>query len=372
MYEIFKEILHLAETKEPCVLVTVVCTKGSTPQKDGAKMLIRKDGSGVGALGGGCIEGEIWSQAKQLLKEHGRPVLRTYDLNEEFSARDGMVCGGTMSFFIDPLITPHPFETFAKEILLAYEGYASLALATIVNDRRGKHVPGAKFLVKANGIKQGSLGNETLERETIGVAGNIALHGGKIFFQASDGTDIYIEGFRTRPALILIGGGHVSRAVSRIAAMLDFDISIVDDRKDYVQKEDFPDAKVCIVSDYGKCFENIPFTRNSYIVVATRGHRYDDLALFAAAQTQARFIGLLGSKRKSMEIFKSLLKEGVSPEKIKEIHAPIGLNIGAVTPEEIAVSIMAEIIMIRYGGDGCSLKIPASKVNANSLNVPKK
>src|SRR3990167_8289881 len=121
MYEIFKEILHLAETKEPCVLVTIVCTKGSTPQKDGAKMLIRKDGSSVGALGGGCVEGEIWSQAKQLLKENGRPALRTYDLNGEFSARDGMVCGGTMSFFIDPLITPHSFETFAKEILLAYE-----------------------------------------------------------------------------------------------------------------------------------------------------------------------------------------------------------------------------------------------------------
>ncbi|WP_347273786.1 XdhC/CoxI family protein [Candidatus Kuenenia sp.] len=372
MYEIFKEILRLAETKEPCVLVTVVCTKGSTPQKDGAKMLILKDGSSIGALGGGCIEGEIWSQAKQLLKENGMPVLRTYDLNEEFSARDGMVCGGTMSFFIDPLITPHSFEIFAKEILLAYEGYASLALATVVNDRGGKHVPGAKFLVKADGTKQGSLGSETLEREAIGVAGNIALHGEKIFFQASDGTDIYIEGFRARPALILIGGGHVNRAVSRIAAMLDFDVFIVDDRKDYVQKEVFPAAKVCIISNYRKCLENIPLTKDSYIVVATRGHRYDDLALFAATQTQARFIGLLGSKRKSLEIFKSLLKEDASLEKIKEIHAPIGLNIGAVTPEEIAVSIMAEIIMIRYGGDGGSLKMQASKVNANPLNVPKK
>ncbi|MCF6150525.1 MAG: XdhC family protein [Candidatus Kuenenia sp.] len=361
----------MTEKKEPCVLVTVVRTKGSTPQCSGAKMLIRKDGSCVGTLGGGCVEGEIWSQAKQILKNHSGPALLTYNLNEEFASRDGMVCGGTMSFFIEPLVTPNSAATFAREILLAYEGYSSFFLATIVNVKEGKTVLGRKFLVREDGTTLGNIGNEKLEREIASAAKNMDSYGENKIFRGTDGTEFYIEGFQARPTLILIGGGHVNRAVSRIAAMLDFNIYIVDDRPEYVQKECFPGAKIVMVSDYKKSLENIPITQNSYVVVATRGHRYDDLALFAAVQTKACYIGLLGSKRKSLQIFKSLLEENISLEKIKEIHAPIGLNIGALSPEEIAVSIMAEIIMIRYSGDGNSLKMKESQVNALLLKKTK-
>ncbi|MBM4055400.1 MAG: XdhC family protein [Planctomycetes bacterium] len=364
MYEIFKEILHLAEINEPCVLATVVRTKGSTPQKEGAKMLIRKDGSCVGTLGGGCIEGEIWSQAKDIFKNHSGAALRVYNLNEEFASRDGMVCGGAISIFIDLLTEPYAFGSYAREILCAYEGHTSLSLATIINSNEGKTSLGTKFLVRENGATQGNIHNEKLEREIVDVFKKMAFNEENKIFRSDDGTEVYIERFQARPILILIGGGHVNSAVSKIASLMDFNIYIVDDRPEYLQKERFPDAKAMVISDYRKSLENIPATQNSYIVVATRGHRYDDLALFAAIQTQARYIGLLGSKRKSLEIFKSLLKENVSWGKIKKIHAPIGLNIKAITPEEIAVSIMAEIIMVRYGGEGGQLKMQESKLNA--------
>ncbi len=352
MQDIFKELLRILENDEPCVLATVVKTTGSTPQKAGAKLLIRKDGGTVGTLGGGCVEGEIWSLAKQILQNHGSPLFRRFDLNEEFAARDGMVCGGTMYFFVDPIEEYNCFIPFAAEIMCVYQGSSPVAIATTVNNPGGKSHLGAKMLIKQNGTFQGSLNDEKLDLEAIKTGKRIAVSGGNIIFQTEDGTEIFVEGYNAPPTLILIGGGHVNKAVSTIASTLGFRIYVVDDRGEYVQRDRFPEAEGIVVDDYRDSLENVPAHFNSYIVVATRGHRYDDLALYAAVQTPARFIGLLGSKRKSLEIFKSLLKQNISPDRIKEIHAPIGLDIGALTPEEIAISILAEILMIRHGGDG--------------------
>jgi len=363
MQDIFKELLRILENDEPCVLATVVKTKGSTPQKAGAKLLIRKDGGTVGTLGGGCIEGEIWSQAKQILQNHGSSVFRRYDLNEEFAARDGLVCGGTMYFFVDHIEGYNYLISFAAEIMRTYQGASPVAMATTVNNPKYKSHLGAKMLIKEDGTFQGSLKDERLDLETIKIGKSIAVSGGNKIFQTENGTEIFIEGYSTSPALILIGGGHVNKAISKIASILGFRIYVVDDRAEYVQRDRFPEAEGIVVDDYRDSLKNVPAHFNSYIVVATRGHRYDDLALYAAVQTPARFIGLLGSKRKSLEIFKSLLKENISPDKIRGIHAPIGLNIGALTPEEIAISIMSELIMVRQGGDGCPMKMEEKYLN---------
>jgi xanthine dehydrogenase accessory factor len=137
----------------------------------------------------------------------------------------------------------------------------------------------------------------------------------------------------------------------------------VDDRVEFANKERFPEAETRVISDYSRGLENVSVNSNTYIVVATRGHRYDDLALAAAIRTPARYIGLLGSRRKTLEIYKNLLKEKVPPERLREVYAPIGLNIGAITPEELAVSIMAEIIVVRNGGDGMSMKMNTANLN---------
>jgi len=185
----------------------------------------------------------------------------------------------------------------------------------------------------------------------------VAAFGDNQFHRASNGSQIYVEGFTSPPTLILIGGGHVNKAISNLAATLGFRIFVVDDRPEFANGERFAEAEGVIIADYSDGLDKLKVNSNTYIVVATRGHKYDDVALAEAIRTPARFVGLLGSKRKSILIYKNLLGHNIPLERIQEVHAPIGLNIGALTPEELAVSIMAEIIMVRRGGDGGSMKM---------------
>jgi xanthine dehydrogenase accessory factor len=357
MIEIFQEIVSMLKQGRPCVLCTVVHTKGSTPQKAGAKLLIRKDGTSLGTLGGGCVEGDMWHLATQILKEKGKPVFREYKLNEEMAARGGLVCGGTMYIFIDPIFTPEYFQAFAENIGRAMHGEKPLSAATLVKTSKEKLSLGAKLLISEDGTTEGSLGDINLDGETVSIGKKLAAFGDNQFHQTSDGSHIYVEGFTTPPTLILVGGGHVNKAVSNLANTLGFRIIVVDDRSEFANKERFPEAEEVIIADYGVGLDKLKVNSNTYIVVATRGHKYDDIALASAIRTPARFVGLLGSKRKSILIYKNLIYNNVPLERIQEVHAPVGLNIGALTPEELAVSIMAEIIMIRRGGDGGLMKM---------------
>ncbi len=311
----------------------------------------------MGTLGGGCVEGDMWYLGTQILKEKGKPVFREYKLNEEMAARGGLVCGGTMYIFIDPIFTVEYFQPFAEKIMNASQGGTPLAVTTVVNAPEKISSLGAKLLILEDGSTQGSLGDPDLDREAISIGKKLAAFGENQFHRASDGSQIYAEGFTTPPTLILVGGGHVNKAVSNLAVTLGFKIFVLDDRWEFANKERFPEAEEIVIADYSEGLNKLHINSNTYIVVATRGHKYDDLALASAIQTQARFVGLLGSKRKSILIYKNLINNNVPLERIQEVHAPIGLNIGALTPEELAVSIMAEIIMVRHGGDGGSMKM---------------
>ncbi len=359
MREVIDESLRLADTNEPFVIATVTRTKGSTPQKAGAKLLVRRDGSTVGALGGGCIEGEVWCLAKEILLERGAPLLRRYDLNEAFAARDGLVCGGTMCIFVDPILQPDAFKPFATEFARAYRGDSPVALATVVKSAGNQSKVGSKLLIRQDGSTIGSLGDPETDREASAIGGALAPYGGNKIFQTRDGREIFVEAYTPPPFLVLMGGGHVCKAVSRLAATLGFRVAVIDDRPEFANKERFPEAGDVVVAGFDKGLETIAVNPNTYIVVATRGHRYDDMALSSAVRTCARFVGLLGSKRKTIEIYKGLMQANVPMERLQEVRAPIGLNIGARTPEELAVSIMAEIIMIQNGGNGAPMKMDA-------------
>lgn len=364
MQDVFKEAINLSRQNQPFVLVTVVRTKGSTPQKAGAKMLIRADGSALGTLGGGCVEGDIWAIATEMLRKKEPLQFRSYTLNEELAARDGLVCGGTMYFWIEPVYSPEDFLPYFAPILNAIEGGQPVSLAIVVKSApspkepaTGKPQPGTKLLIYEDGVTSGSLLNQEIEKEAIKSGQRLAAFGENQYLQTSGGAEIFLEGFTTPPTLIILGGGHVGKAVSSLAATLKYRIIIIDDREDFSNPQRFPEAQQTIVADFDKGLRQLSVNSNSYILIATRGHRFDDIALKAAVRTPARYIGLLGSKRKSLLIFKHLFEEGVAPERIREIHAPVGLNIGALSPEELAVSIMGEIIAIRRGGDGLPMKI---------------
>ena len=356
MKEVIRGAVETLRDGRPCVLATVVRTKGSTPQKAGAMLLVRDDGSGLGTLGGGCVEGDIWFAAQEMLRQEGGPEFKDYYLNEDIAARDGLVCGGTMYFYLEPLRRIDDFLPLGDEILEAYDGGEPVSLATVVNSPRRPELLGAKLLLRADGTVSGTLGSPALDEPALATARRIADIGNTESITA-EGAEIFVEGFTTPPTLVMVGGGHVGKATADLANLLGYRVYVVDDRPEFSNKERFPYAEQVVVAPYHQWAEHLSINVNSFLVVATRGHRFDDMALESALKTRARYIGLLGSRRKTLMIYRRLMEQGIAKDRIREVYAPVGLNIGALTPEELAVSIMSEIIMVRRGGDGGQMQM---------------
>jgi len=362
MQPVFREAATLSQKGEPFTIATVVRTKGSTPQKAGSKLLIRKDGSGVGTLGGGCVEGDIWFAAREIMRDHGGSEYRDYYLNEDIAARDGLVCGGTMYFLIDPVWEPREFSSIAQEIVNAYDGGNSVALATLAKSGTWGGTVGAKLFIRGDGSLQGTLGRAELDQLAVETAKRLAPYGKCEHVLTNDGTELFVEAYTSPATIVLMGGGHIAKALAPLAKMLEFRLFVLDDRREFANKERFPEAEEVAVADYVYGLDNFPITTNTAIIIATRGHNFDDLALEAAARSPAGYVGLVGSQRKVILIYEELLKRGVSLERIREIHSPIGLDIRARTPAEIAISIMAEVIQFRLGGMGQAMKLPEKQL----------
>lgn len=370
MKNVYLEAAALAERDEKFVLATVVNTSGSTPQKPGACLLVRSDGSTVGTLGGGCVEGDIWFAAKEALRDESKPIYKDYFLNEEIAAQDGLVCGGSMYFYIEPILDPTSHADLTKAIANAYDGAGSLAVATLVRSTHG--TIGNKIRFYPDGKTQGTLGNKSLDDEAMKVALSCMPMGRTQRFETSSGDEVFVIAYTTPPSLLLIGGGHVNVATARVAESLGFRVFVADDRQEFANKDRFPMAEKVHVGSYVDAINQFDITPNTAIVVASRGHQFDDVALESAARTNAGYVGLIGSKRKTLLIYQSMLKNGVSVEKIKSIHAPIGLDLGGRDPSEIAISIVSEILAWRHGKAAGTLKIEEglidSLVSKNSVS----
>ena len=362
MKNVYLEAAALAERDEKFVLATVVNTSGSTPQKPGACLLVRSDGSTVGTLGGGCVEGDIWFAAKEALRDESKPIYKDYFLNEEIAAQDGLVCGGSMYFYIEPILDPTSHADLTKAIANAYDGAGSLAVATLVRSTHG--TIGNKISFYPDGKTQGTLGNKSLDDEAMKVALSCMPMGRTQRFETSSGDEVFVIAYTTPPSLLLIGGGHVNVATARVAESLGFRVFVADDREEFANKDRFPMAEKVHVGSYVDAINQFDITPNTAIVVASRGHQFDDVALESAARTNAGYVGLIGSKRKTLLIYQSMLKNGVSVEKIKSIHAPIGLDLGGRDPSEIAISIVSEILAWRHGKAAGTLKIEESLIDS--------
>ncbi len=358
MQVVFNEAVNQLESDTPVVVATVIGTKGSTPQKPGSKLLVRSDGSGVGTLGGGCVEGDIWFAASELLRSGGGAEYREYQLNEDLAAEDGLVCGGTMFFLIDPVYNPREFLDIAKEIDDAYAGGSPVALASLIRASNGSAAAiGSKLFMREDGSALGTLGSPDMDASALKEAFELMVHGKNKYVVTGSGAEYFIEAYTTPPQLVLCGGGHVSKSIAPLAKTLGFRVFVTDDRVEFANAERFPEADIIIAKKPEDALDELPINPNTFIIVATRGHRYDNVALAAAARTSAKYVGLLGSKRKIILIYEDLMQMGISNERIRELRAPIGLDIGARTPEEIAVSIMSEVLMFRLGGDGSVMKL---------------
>jgi xanthine dehydrogenase accessory factor len=252
--DLYEEIVSLRRAGRRAALATIVNVRGSIPSFKTAKMLVRDDGSILGTIGGGCVEGEVWQAAREVM-ESEKPRTLTFDLNQDPKYDTGLVCGGTLEIFVEPVLPP---------------------------------------------------------------------------------VELYI-----------FGAGHVATSLYKVARIAGFDITVVDDREVYASRQRFPEAQEVIAEDFDKVTSRLQPSESSYIVIVTRGHRDDMRVLRWAVQTPARYVGMIGSKRKTITIFKELQKEGLAPELFERVHAPVGLDIGAITPEEIAVAITAELIAKR-------------------------
>ena len=344
---ILAALIGALQQQRPCVYCTVAETHGSTPQKAGAALLVFADGRQHGTLGGGCVEAEVKQQALEMLARDGRqPKVLTYCLDDNFGWDDGLICGGRISILADPLTTPDSQQALAyyqrfRELAAQGRG-ATEALALEAQDG----VPiGSRYLFDEHGHPVGYRGSAAIPAT---VTNSILPLSQRPAPSTQHG--VALLPLLPRITLLIVGGGHVGQAVARLAAEVDFDIWVLDDRADFASAERFPWARRRIVGNVGSQLRTLlegQITSSTYCIIVTRGHRHDEEALFHLAAAPAGYVGMIGSKRKIRLIFEDLAAKGVAPEGLARVHAPLGLDIGSRTVPEIAVSIVAELIAYR-------------------------
>jgi len=274
--DIYEEIVKLRRDGRRGALATIVNVRGSIPSFETAKMLVRDDGSIAGTIGGGCVEAEVWQAAREVM-ESEKPRTLTFNLNNNPTYDSGLVCGGTLDVFVEPVLP------------------------------------------------------------------------------ASN--------------LYLFGAGHVAQSLYKVARLAGFDVTVIDDRENYANRERFPEARDIYAEHFDKTFGQLAPPENSFIVIVTRGHRDDMRVLRWAIEQPAHYLGMIGSRRKVLAVYQELEKEGIPHQKFERVHAPIGLDIGAITPEEIAVAITAEMIAVkRHAEPGVrSMRYAGKKESAENL-----
>jgi xanthine dehydrogenase accessory factor len=274
--DVLAAVLAALERGEEVALITIVAAHGSTPQRVGAKMAVFADGRTIGTIGGGCYEDDAFWKAKEALK-HRQARLVKYDLADDFAEDAGLICGGQMQVYIEPV--------------------------------------------------------------------------------------------EPAPQLYVIGAGHVGQQVAHVAHSAGFQVHVLDDRAKFANHERFPDARSVTVDSVPDWLHRTELPVTAYVVVVTRGHRHDLDALRALAPRDLRYLGLIGSKAKIKRVYDALLAESMPPECLARVHAPIGLDIGAVSPEEIGISIVAELIAVRRGRIA-EPHVAAASMRWNKLAVP--
>lgn len=252
--DIFDEIVRLRRAGRKCAIATIVEVNGSIPSFESAKILVRDDGTFLGTIGGGCVEAEVWSAAREVI-ETEKPRHLTFSLGQDAAYDNGLICGGQLNVFVEPVVP--------------------------------------------------------------------------------------------QPKAYIFGAGHISKSLSKIATIAGFETAIIDNREQFANRERFPEAAEVHAEEYEDVFPKLTVHSGTYIAIVTRGHRDDMRVLRWAITTPARYIAMIGSKRKTIAVVKELEKEGFPREAFDRIFAPMGFEIGAITPEEIAVSVVAEMIAAR-------------------------
>jgi len=293
--DIFRSIARQVQQRRRVAICTVVGSHGSTPQAAGASMLLHENMTTEGTLGGGCVEAEVRKRAFELLQKN-KSALITFQLDHDYGWDDGLICGGIMRVAVMPVRSMEEAAPFVQA-------------AEQIESNRAASVP----------LHVENDGRMELYR-------------------------LYVEA----PArLVIAGAGHVGAETARLATQLDFDVTVIDDRGDMMAPARLPPPIRSVVGDIDKTLREWPIDAGTFVLIVTRGHRHDEQALHAVMNSPARYIGMIGSRRKVRLIFDDLAALGVDRAQLAKVHAPVGLSIGAVTVPEIAVSIVAQLVEVR-------------------------
>jgi len=354
MESIFEQLVVLLDRGEKAALSTVISRSGSIPAPANSKLLVSGDGTSWGTIGGGSLEAEVCQVSRKALREE-RPVVSSFDFGSEELSRDGLLCGGKARVFTDLVFPDLSSKKIFKAALGRMRSRNQSALATAVFSSRPEKPPqGSRMLFDRGGILAGSLPEPEWNDKVREMSAPLLGQEDPLFLELENRLKKYphLEGFlveflQTAPSLVIFGGGHLAVPLCRIGSMCGFRVTVVDDRPEFANRERFPEASEIMACDFSKAFEKLEIGPRHYLVSVTRGHLEDRTVIKAAVRCPAAYIGMIGSKRKVKILWESLQKEGIKPELLERVHAPIGLDIRAETPEEIAVSIMAQIVLTR-------------------------
>jgi xanthine dehydrogenase accessory factor len=335
---IYRQLAELLDQNSPLAFAVLTETKGSTPQKTGAKAIFLPDGRIFGTLGGGCLEAETRQKALRAI-ETGQPFTFRAVLDDDFGWDDGLICGGSVQTFVQP--NPQSRQVW-RALLDEPDTRQRRMLVTITSgEHAGKRALfGVSQLIACDDAVPGL---ETLGAKSAELLAQPepepALFGGG-----------YFEPILPKPTLVIFGGGHVGAAIGRLAAWSGFEIVAVDDRPSFANKERFPDAKQVLVDDPAKVAKELAVDADTFLCIVTRGHRHDALVLRELIHSPVAYIGMIGSKRKVRTIMDGFIQEGIATaEDFRRVHSPMGVAIHSISVEEIAVSVVAELIAVRRG-----------------------
>lgn len=344
MRELLAELAGLLSRQRPCVYCAVVETRGSTPQKAGAAMLVFPDGTQAGTLGGGCVEAEVKRKALHALNASGRAEVLTFTLDDNYGWDDGLICGGRMTILAHPLTSDGPAADYYRKLQGLAERGTGFTEAVAIG---GELPAGDRYLFDANGSPAAHLAERPAWEA---VTANLLPLSTRPRPSTRQGV-AYLPS-PPRVTLLLVGGGHVGQAVAKLASEVGFEVWVLDDRDKYASPERFPAAARRLVGDIGGVLKELAptLTPSTFAVILTRGHSHDEEALYHLAGTACGYVGMIGSKRKVRMIFEDLIAKNIPAEALERVHAPLGYDIGSQTVPEIAVSIVAELIACRNLG----------------------
>jgi xanthine dehydrogenase accessory factor len=377
--QIWTEALRVLARGKPFVLATVVNVRGSTPREVGAKMIVREDGQ-FGTIGGGCGEAEVFRKARVLLEEKNEARLTEVDLTGDFDQQEIGTCGGVMDVLIDRW-SPDSDLALAQKLADAAEHSRPAALLTVVDPGSGGAAVGARSVVdparrdpavlEAVGLKPFAL-DQVCERAADSHAGLVEVVETGLHYttriQPTGAPRIFIDPISGAQRLIIVGAGHIAQPLATLGTMLGFHVTVIDDRHQFANRDRFPTANLIIVKPFRAAIESLTLDKHCYLISVTRGHAYDEEAVEAALRQPCRFVGMIGSRRRVKTTLDRLIEAGIPRERTEDVHAPLGLDLGAETPAEIAVAIIAEIIRERRTGarDAMTLGVKLGRLKPRS------